>query len=128
MDRVTAFENTLALSITDRRTDGITAELAIRPGLLNTQGVLHGGIIATLADEAAWHALGNHFGRRAEQSTTAELKVNYLRPITGEKVRAVTTLLRAGRTLTVARVDMFDDAGRLGATALVTYMLLSPKS
>jgi len=63
MDRVTAFENTLALSITDRRTDGITAELAIRPGLLNTQGVLHGGIIATLADEAAWHALGNHFGR-----------------------------------------------------------------
>lgn len=128
MDTPAGFENTLGLTISERRSDGITADLPIRPGLLNNQGVLHGGIIATLADEAAWHALRNHFGARAHHSTTTELKVNYLRPIAGDRVRAVTTLLRAGRTLTVARVDMFDDGGKLAATALVTYMLLSPKS
>ena len=84
---------------------------------------MHGGITATLADEAAWHAIENHFGKPTN-CTTTELKVNYLLPIAGEVVVARAYLVRAGKTLCVSRVDIRDDAKRLAAIAIVTYMLL----
>lgn len=85
--------------------------------------MLHGGITATIADEAAWHAIENYFGKPTN-CTTTELKVNYLRPITGEKAVARAYLVRAGKTLCVSRVDILDDASQLAAIAIVTYMLL----
>jgi hypothetical protein len=33
-------------------------------------------------------------------------------------------MLRAGKTLCVVRVDIFDDQRRLSATSIVTYLLL----
>jgi len=59
--------------------------------------------------------------------TTTELKVNYLRPIAGKKVIARVYVLRAGKTLSVTRVDLLDAQRRLSAIAIVTYMLLPPK-
>lgn len=107
----------------ERHTDGVTIHFPLTPEFINTQGVLHGGITATIADEAAWHAIDHHFGKPTN-CTTTELKVNYLRPITGEKAVARAHLVRAGKTLCVSRVDIFDDAGQLAAIAIVTYMLL----
>jgi len=97
--------------------------LPLTPEFINSQGVLHGGITATLADEAAWHAIDQHFGKPT-MCTTTELKVNYLRPIFGEKAVARAYLVRAGKTLCVSRVDIFDEGGLLAAIAIVTYMLL----
>jgi uncharacterized protein (TIGR00369 family) len=57
-------------------------------------------------------------------ATTVELKVNYLRPVTGPKVTARSHLLRVGKKLCTARVDVFDAKRKLAAVALVTYMLL----
>ena len=118
-----AFEHDLGLRITRKHRDGITALLKLRPELMNSQGVLHGGVTASIADEAAWHAILHHFGGD-RPCTTTELKVNYLRPITGAKATARAYLLRAGKTLCVARVDIFDEQGRLAGAAIVTYMLL----
>ncbi|MBM3726681.1 MAG: PaaI family thioesterase [Acidobacteria bacterium] len=119
-----AFEDGFGAEVTARHDDGVTVELPIHAGLLNTPGILHGGMIATLADETAWHALQHQYGKRAEQTTTTELKVNYLRPIIGSKAVARAVVLKAGRTLCVSRVDIYDDQSRLGAVAMVTYMLL----
>jgi uncharacterized protein (TIGR00369 family) len=117
------FENHLKLEIAERHADGVTVHFPLTPEFLNSQGVLHGGITATIADEAAWHAIENHFGQ-STNCTTTELKVNYLRPITGEKAIARAYLVRAGKTLCVSRVDILDDANQLAAIAIVTYMLL----
>ncbi|MCU1275956.1 MAG: hypothetical protein JWO48_3387 [Bryobacterales bacterium] len=95
----------------------------MRKELLNFAGVLHGGVTATLADVAVGQALAKRLGRFGA-STTAELKINYLRPITGRKVTARSHLLRVGKTLCIARVDVFDDQRNLAAVALVTYMRL----
>ena len=118
-----AFEDTLDVRVVRRHRDGVTVAVRLRPELLNCNGVVHGGVAASIADEAAWHAMHNHFGKH-RPSTTTELKVNYLRPITGDRVVARAYLVRAGRTLCVSRVDMFDASKRLGALAVVTYMLL----
>ena len=117
------FENNLKLDVAERHADGVTIHFPLAPEFINSQGVLHGGITATIADEAAWHAIDNHFGKPTI-CTTTELKVNYLRPIFGEKLTARAYLVRAGKTLCVSRVDIFDDSGQLAAIAIVTYMLL----
>ena len=118
------FENQLNPRVVRKHADGVTVEVRIEEPYLNSQGVLHGGITASIADEAAWHALENHHGYGKRKSTTTELKVNYLRPIVGKKVLARAHLVRAGRTLQVSRVDIFDDKKNLAAVAIVTYILL----
>lgn len=117
------FENHLKLQVAERHSDGVTVHFPLAPEFLNTEGVLHGGITASLADEAAWHAIVNHFGKPTK-CTTTELKVNYLLPIACEVVVARAYLLRAGKTLCVSRVDILDDTQRVAAIAIVTYMLL----
>lgn len=117
------FEHHLKLTVAERHPDGVTIHFPLAPEFINSQGVLHGGITATIADEAAWHAIEHHFESQ-RNCTTTELKVNYLRPITGEKVIARAYLVRAGKTLCVSRIDIFDDAQHLAAIAIVTYMLL----
>jgi acyl-CoA thioesterase len=119
-----AFEHQLNLKVAEKHEDGVTVHFDLLPQYLNSTGVMHGGITASLADEAAWHAIENHLGYGSRQSTTTELKVNYLRPIGGEKVIARAHLLRAGKTLCVSRVDIFDENNKLGAVGIVTYMLL----
>jgi uncharacterized protein (TIGR00369 family) len=118
------FEHQLNLSVKRKHPDGVTIHFNLLPEYLNSNGVLHGGVTASVADEAAWHAIENHFGYGVRKSTTTELKVNYLRPIGGKKVIARAHLVRAGQRLCVSRVDIFDSKKNLGAIAIVTYMLL----
>jgi uncharacterized protein (TIGR00369 family) len=121
-----AFEHNLAIRVVRKHADGVTVEFAIREDFLNSNGVVHGGVIASIADEAAWHAL-NHIYKTGRAATTTELKINYLRPFTGKKIRARVYSLRAGKTLFVSRVDLFDAQKRLSAVSVVTYMLLDSK-
>lgn len=117
------FNHLLGLRLKQVHADGVTLECRLRPELLNASGVVHGGVTATLADAAAGIALTRHL-RRARAATTVELKINYLRAVTGDRLRARARLLRVGSTICCARVDVFDSARELAATALVTYMML----
>ena len=74
------FEHQLNLRLAAKHDDGVTMHFDLLPEYLNSNGVLHGGVTASIADEAAWHAIENNFGYGARSSTTTELKVNYLRP------------------------------------------------
>jgi uncharacterized protein (TIGR00369 family) len=121
-----AFEHNLAIRVVHKHADGVTVEFAVREVFLNSNGVLHGGVIASIADEAAWHAM-IHAYKGERPATTTELKINYLRPIAGKKMTARAYALRAGKTLFVSRVDLFDSQKKLSAVGLVTYMLLDSK-
>lgn len=122
-----SFELELGLVVTRRHADGVTCRLPLRGGLLNSEGTVHGGIIATVADEAAWHAIIHCLGERRKM-TTAELKVNYLRPFVGRSLTARGTVLKLGRMLCVARVEMFNADRKLAAHATVTYAVLEPEA
>lgn len=119
----TSFNATLGFKVVRVWKDGITMEAAVRPELTNIFGTLHGGVTATLVDAAAGVALfGQLGGQRAV--TTVELKVNYLNPAGGGKVRARSKIIKLGKTLAVISVDVHDEHGKAVATGLVTYMLL----
>jgi uncharacterized protein (TIGR00369 family) len=110
------FEESLNVAVREQHDDGVTCEFAIRDEFLNGNGILHGGVIASIADEAAWFAIERQAGD-AKNTTTTELKVNYLLPLVGATVIARAVMLRAGKRLFVIRVDMSGIDGRLGASA-----------
>lgn len=117
------FNKLIGVRVLRRHADGVTIECAMRDELRNTAGVLHGGVTATLADAAVGIALASHFGGR-RACTTTDLKINYLSAVADGKITARSHLLRIGRHLCVARVDLTDSRGKLIAVAIVTYMLL----
>jgi len=82
--------------------------------------VMHGGVIAALADTAAAIAAYTVVPRGAEV-VTIELKINYLLPVSGGKLTAEGKVLRAGRNFTVVECDITRDDGALAAKALMTF-------
>lgn len=117
------FNQLLGIRVTRLHPDGVTIECKLRDELRNSARLLHGGVSATMADAAVGISMTRHFGGR-RMSTTAELKISYLRPIAEGKATARAHLIRIGGNLCIGRVDLFDSSRRLAATALVTYILL----
>jgi uncharacterized protein (TIGR00369 family) len=95
----------------------------IRKELLQLQGIMHGGAIATLIDTAVAFAIVGASEPDA-RFTTVELKVNYLSPIREGRIVADARLVRDGRRIVVADCDVFDSNGRLAAKGLLTYIRL----
>ena len=117
------FNKLVGIRVVRQHSDGVTIACPMSERLRNSAGVMHGGVMATLADVAMGVGLASHFdGRRPV--TTTDMKINYLRPIQNGKLVARSHLLRVGKRLCVGRVDMFDAKRQLAAVAIVTYMLL----
>jgi len=82
--------------------------------------VVHGGVIASLADTAGAIAAYTVSALGIEL-VTIELKINYLLPIADGKVEAEGRVLRAGRNFTVVDCDVRNGQGELAAKALITF-------
>lgn len=82
--------------------------------------VVHGGVLAALADTAAAIAAYTVVPQGTELATI-ELKINYLSAIPGGRIKAVGTVLRAGRNFVVTECEIFDAKGALAAKALMTF-------
>jgi uncharacterized protein (TIGR00369 family) len=87
---------------------------------LQLHGVVHGGILAALADTAG--AIAAYTAVPAGTAiATVELKINYLEAVPGGTVRAEAVVLRAGRNFLVVECELIDGRGRLAAKALMTF-------
>ncbi|MCC6389854.1 MAG: PaaI family thioesterase [Bryobacterales bacterium] len=118
----------LNLKAIEQSSDGVTVECPLQSFHFNPDGSLHGGMIASIADEAVWFAIEHVTGSKF-RSTTIELKVNYLRPVANSAVvHARAKVVKAGKTLCVGTVELCDERGTLCAISTVTYMLLGGKT
>jgi uncharacterized protein (TIGR00369 family) len=90
---------------------------------LNLQGLLHGGMIATLADTATGLAVRSMVpeGRR---HVTIQLDVHYLSPGRPGRVTAVGRTVRVGTQIAYAEADVTDERGRLLARAMATVAVM----
>lgn len=100
-----------------------TATLAVnvRKELTQNQGVVHGGAIASLIDTATAFAIISLIAP-SEKVTTVDLTISYLRPAVGGRLRAVATVVRAGRRLFVVSAEVFDKQEKRITIALSTYI------
>lgn len=117
------FNQLVGLRLVRLHKDGVTIECVLRPELMNGNGVLHGGVTATLADVAVGMALARHLGR-PRSATTVEMKINYLRPVPHGRIMARSHLVKVGARLCCGRVEILDAEKRAVAAALITYMIL----
>ena len=96
--------------------------LAYREDLTQQKGFVHGGIIGMIADSAAGYAAYSLMPRSASL-VTVEYKMNILTPGRGALV-AKGQVIKAGRTLTVARAEVYSRDGRHVASMQQTLMML----
>src|SRR5271170_6790290 len=101
--------------------------LDVRPDHKQVHDVVHGGILASLADTtgaiAAYTVVP--FG---SEIATLELKINYMEPVPGGKVRAEAKVLRAGRNFIVTECEIFNESGSMAAKALMTFSAANGRS
>jgi uncharacterized protein (TIGR00369 family) len=98
--------------------------LPARPEITQQHGYVHAGATSAIADSAGGYAAFTLF---PEGTTvlTVEYKINLLAPAEGDHLEAVGTVLKAGRTLTVCRLEVFavrDDRRTLVAAGQQTLI------
>jgi len=88
--------------------------------------VVHGGVLATLADTAGGFAafLAAPAGARV---VTLEMKMNFLEAVEHGELRADARVVRQGRHFSVVDCDVTDEDRRLVGKALMTFAVLSAK-
>ncbi|HEY0405641.1 MAG TPA: PaaI family thioesterase [Pyrinomonadaceae bacterium] len=118
------FAHLIGLELGSIERGAATFHLNVRPELKQNKGLTHGGVIAALIDTAAAFAVVSLL--EPEQSTsTIDLTIHYLRPLTAGRAAAQARVLKAGRRVLVISVDVKDESEALVATALTSYLRLT---
>jgi uncharacterized protein (TIGR00369 family) len=89
-------------------------------------GVVHGGVLASLADTAGGLATYMLLPRGARVATV-EMKMNYLEPVDRGTVLAEARVLRRGKYLSIVDCEVRDDRGKLVGKALMTFSIGAAK-
>ena len=100
--------------------DRAVYRLDIRPESLNPYGMVHGGALYTLADDAAGaavHTDGRHY-------VTQNGSLHFLKNQPGGTIRAEGRVRRRGKATCLAVVDITNEAGELLATGDFSYFCI----
>jgi uncharacterized protein (TIGR00369 family) len=99
--------------------------LPFKPDLANSIGLLQGGVIAALADEAVAFALYS-LVQEGETINTVEMKINFLAAVKEGEVEAVAQIAKRGRTISLGEFEV-RQGDRLVAKGLCTYIHLAKR-
>ena len=114
------FHHGFGLQVVDASRGEVRLRWEARQEHLNLQGLIHGGVLATLADTAMGLAVRSAM-RPGRRHVTIELGVHYLRPARPGALEAVGRAVRVGTQVAYAEADVHDPEGRLLARANGTY-------
>ena len=100
----------------------VVIKMRVEKKHLQAHGVVHGGVLASLADTAGRSAsyMACPPGTRV---ATIEMKINYLEAISEGAVTAVAEVVRIGRHTSVVDCDIRDNKKRLVGKALMTFFV-----
>ena len=108
----------------------VEISLPYRADLAQQNGYLHAGVVTAIADSASGYAALTLMPAGAGV-LSVEFKVNLLRPARAREFVAHAEVIKAGRTLTVVRADVFgvngDKDRELVATMQATMICLQQK-
>lgn len=114
---------TLGASLESIESGTVTVACSFDEGLTQQHGLLHGGVLASLADVACGYAALTMMPDGREV-LTVEFKIHFLKPATTDRLIAVGQVVQAGRTLTVCEGSVFD-ATRTRVLARMTATMMS---
>jgi uncharacterized protein (TIGR00369 family) len=114
--------NFLGFTLEEASRGRVVISLRVQNKLLQVHGVMHGGVIAVLADTAG--GLASYMAcPPGTRVATIEMKINYLEAISEGTVKAVAEVVRIGRHTSVVDCDITDSKKRLVGKALMTFFV-----
>jgi uncharacterized protein (TIGR00369 family) len=122
--RQVPFAHLLGLEMGEIERGAAIFHLNVRAELKQNKGLLHGGVTASLIDTVAAFAAVTLL-ETEESTTTIDLTIHYLRPLTAGRATARARVLRAGRRVLTISVEVFNEEEVIVATALTSYLRLA---
>ena len=117
----------LGLKLVETRDRTAVVEMATTDDMANHSGVVHGGMISTLADSAMGRSLRT-LSPGVVRAMSFDLKLNFINAAkVGETLRATGHVIHAGRRTAVAECRVEGSDGRLVATASATFAVTREK-
>ena len=131
------FNKVLGLSIERMSSEGVRVAFGMKPELIGNyvRGVLHGGVISSVLDvsggimasagvlmKMAGHPLGE-IEKRLATVGTIDLRIDFLRPGSGKHFISNSSIMRAGRRVTVTRMELTNNENLLIAVGTGTYVV-----
>lgn len=83
-------------------------------------GFLHAALLFEVGDTAGFVAVNSL--EETYSTLTVDYHINLLRPVKNEGIYAIGEVVNAGKTLYVARSNIYTDSGKLAAAGQGTYM------
>jgi uncharacterized protein (TIGR00369 family) len=119
------FSQSLGIELTAANKDGVEGTLAWTPERCTTAGILHGGVLMSMADSlgavCAFLNLPDGAG-----TSTIESKTNFFRAVKEGSVTATSTPVHVGRTTIVVQTHVHDANGKLVSLTTQTQAVLNP--
>jgi acyl-coenzyme A thioesterase 13 len=114
------FDQTCGFRLVKAAADGALVELDVGDAVVNVNGTLHGGAIATLMDHAGTAAI-KAADRQGRPGVSTDLNVSFFAPAPGGvTVAADARVLKIGKTLAFVTVDVRLPDGTLVAQGRMT--------
>jgi 1,4-dihydroxy-2-naphthoyl-CoA hydrolase len=108
------FAGHLGLVLDEAEASRVVARLDWAPHLCTSAGIMHGGVLMSLADTAG--ALVTFLGLPEGKTTATITSTSHMfRPVPGGTVRAVAVPVHRGRTTVTAQTSVYDAEERLVA-------------
>ena len=101
--------------------------VSFEPSLCQQNGYLHAGVLTSIADSACGYAALS-LAPPGHDVLAVEFKINLVRPASAARFLACAEVLRAGRTLTVSRADVFGitPSGRDLVASMLSTVIARP--
>jgi 1,4-dihydroxy-2-naphthoyl-CoA hydrolase len=117
------FAGELGIRLTKAEAAEVTATMAWRADLCTTAGLLHGGVVMSMADTVGAVCAFLNLPDGATTSTI-ESKSNFFRGVREGEVHATTRPLHVGRTTIVVQTDLHDDRAKRVAQVTQTQAVI----
>jgi uncharacterized protein (TIGR00369 family) len=114
----------LSMEIKDLQWGTSLLEVQLEKKHLQPFGKVHGGVMASVVDAAAFWAVFPQV-ENGKGLTTVEMKLNYLAPAQEGKLIAQGRCIRLGKTLALGEAQVKDTEGVLVAHGTATMMVLA---
>jgi 1,4-dihydroxy-2-naphthoyl-CoA hydrolase len=118
------FAATIGLELTEASPGRVSGRLDWAPELATVGGVLHGGVVMSLADAVGAVCAFLNLPAGA-QTSTIESKTNFFRAVRDGHVQATSSPLHVGRSTIVVQTDVRDADGRRVALTTQTQSVLT---
>ena len=114
------FDGLYGLEILSASDEEARAQVPVRDELKQPAGLVHGGVVASIAESLTSMATWVAVSRDGMTAQGLSNQTSFLRPILGGTIHAHARRRHAGRTTWVWEVDITDDEGRLCALVRMT--------